>query len=198
MTQADNAAGGLLVVISGPSGAGKTTIAHAAVDRIDGAVFSISATTRPQSAKETDGQDYFFLTPQRFQQMIDAGDFLEHAEVFGNRYGTPRAAVDAHLAKGRVVVLEIDVAGAKQVKAARPDAFGVFILPPSEEELLARLRARKREAEDIIQRRFSEAKREILEAHESGVYDRMVTNRELQAAISETLEAILEARAAAT
>jgi guanylate kinase len=135
---------GLLLVVSGPSGVGKTSIVHEVVRRFKGD-FSISATTRSAGPGELDGRDYHFIDQARFQQMIDADEFLEYAQVFGRSwYGTPRAPVLASLAAGRVVVLDIDVQGAEQVRTRFPSMFGIFILPPSEEDLLRRLRARAR------------------------------------------------------
>lgn len=190
-TDTDN---GLLVIISGPSGVGKTTITRAVERSIPDSVFSVSATTRPRTDADVEGVDYHFVTTGEFERMVKAGELLEHAEVFGNRYGTPGPWVDEQLRRGRVVILEIDVRGAKQVKAKRPDAFGLFVLPPSEDELLRRLRARKREAEDVIQRRFAEAQREIAEAKEAGVYNLFIVNDNLDRAIEEALGAVRGAR----
>ncbi len=189
---------GLLLIISGPSGVGKTTITRAVESRTPGARVSVSVTTRPQTEADRDGVDYRFVDEPMFLAMIEAGELLEHAEVFGKRYGTPRNPVEAELAAGGVVILEIDVQGAEQVKRAMPGAFGVFILPPSEGELLQRLRDRKREGEDAIQRRFREAQREIAAARSSGVYDVFVVNRDLDEAIAETLRAVEQARIART
>jgi guanylate kinase len=181
---------GLLVVFSGPSGVGKTTIVHAVRDRFD-AVFSVSATTRPMSDQEQNGVDYDFLTEDAFQRMIDSDAFLEHAQVFGKHfYGTPRANVDRALEVGRVVILDIDVQGAMQVHDRAPDALLIFILPPSEEELLRRLRTRGRDEEASIQRRFAEAKREIRRARTSNAYDAFIVNDELERAIEETTATI--------
>lgn len=177
--------GGLLVVISGPSGVGKTTVAHQLVDRL-GALFSVSMTTRAKTAADREGDDYYFVTPDRFKAAIDAGDLLEWANVFGNYYGTPRKPVEKQLAAGRDVVLEIDVNGAMQIKHAFPDAMTIFILPPSEEELLKRLRTRAREDEALIQKRFGEAQREIRMARESGAYDHFVVNEQLEDVIEQT------------
>lgn len=182
----DQGGSGLLVIISGPSGVGKTTITHAVKEAMGG-VFSVSCTTRARTSKDREGVDYHFVSAEGFQEMIDAGEFLEWAEVFGNRYGTPRGPVEEELRRGRTVILEIDVRGAEQVKRQAPGAFGVFILPPSEEALLERLRARKREDEDVIQRRFAEAKREMSDARSSGVYDAFVVNDDLDRAIEETI-----------
>ena len=126
---------GLLAVISGPSGVGKTTIVHAVRERL-GALFSVSATTRPKSAQERDGVDYLFLDEPRFKRMIEDDEFLEHAHVFGRHwYGTPRGPVDEALAEGKLVLLDIDVQGALQVRERAPDAFLAFVLPPDEDTL---------------------------------------------------------------
>jgi guanylate kinase len=186
---------GLLLVMSGPSGVGKTSIIHSMLDRL-GASFSVSATTRQKSDKETDGVDYFFISKEEFQRWIDAGRFLEYAQVFGrNWYGTPREAVERQLAQGRVVVLDIDVQGAAQVKRSMPDAYFIFILPPSDEELLRRLRDRGRDDADSIERRHAEARKEIGFAHESGVYDAFVVNDDLARATNE-VESLVRARIA--
>ncbi len=187
----------MLLIISGPSGVGKTTITRA-VERDfagQGAVFSVSATTRPKTAADREGVDYHFVTDEEFDRLIERGAFLEWAGVFGKRYGTLRGWVEARLAEGKLVILEIDVQGAINVKRAMPDAFGIFVLPPSEEVLLERLRARKREPEEVIQRRFAEAKREIAAAKASGVYDAFVVNDTLEHAIAEA-EGLLRAELA--
>lgn len=185
---------GMLLVISGPSGVGKTTITRAVERSIPGSVFSVSATTRAKTQADVDGVDYHFVTEDRFDEMVREGAFLEWAGVFGKRYGTPRAWVEEQLARGRLVILEIDVEGAKQVKQAMPEAFGVFILPPSEEELLRRLRSRKREDEALIQKRFAEAQREIAEAGRCGSYDAFITNDELERAIREAVDTVTRER----
>lgn len=185
---------GMLLVISGPSGVGKTTITRAVERSIPGSVFSVSATTRARTQADVDGVDYHFVTEDRFDEMVREGAFLEWAGVFGKRYGTPRAWVEEQLARGRLVILEIDVEGAKQVKQAMPEAFGVFILPPSEDELLRRLRSRKREDEALIQKRFAEAQREIAEAGRCGSYDAFITNDELERAIREAVDTVTRER----
>lgn len=185
---------GLLVVISGPSGAGKTTIARAVEDRL-GAVFSVSATTRPKTRADVEGRDYMFLSEAAFQRMVDAGAMLEHARLFGRHwYGTPREPVERALAAGKVVLLEIDVQGGEQVRKAMPQALLIFILPPSEDDLLSRLRRRGREDESRIQRRLAEARGEIDFARTGGVYDVLVVNDDLQRAIDEACAAIEQAR----
>jgi guanylate kinase len=184
----------MLLVISGPSGVGKTSITRAVEARVPGAVFSVSATTRPRTPKDREGVDYFFVDEAAFLGMVERGELLEHANVFGRRYGTPRRWVDEQLAAGRVVILEIDVQGASQIKAARPGAYAVFVLPPSEADLLRRLRDRGREDEAAIQRRFGEAQREIAAARSGSVYDAFVVNRELDEAIEETIALVESAR----
>jgi len=184
---------GLLAVISGPSGVGKTTIAHAVKERL-GAVFSVSATTRPRSHQEQDGVDYHFLSQERFKSMIDAGELLEYAQLFGEEfYGTPRRPVEEALAAGRLVILDIDVQGALQVRRSTPGAFMIFILPPSDEELLRRLHGRGRDSEQAIRRRFEEAKREINLAEASGAYDAFVVNDDLKTA-QESASRLIENR----
>lgn len=178
---------GLLLVISGPSGVGKTTITRAVERAIPGAVFSVSVTTRQKTQSDVEGVDYHFLTDGEFDLLVAADELLEWAEVFGRRYGTPRKWVDEQLRRGRLVILEIDVKGARQVKGRMPGAFGMFILPPSEEVLLQRLRARRRDTEEAIGRRFAEAKREIEEAKACGAYDAFVVNDDLERAIEEAV-----------
>jgi len=181
---------GLLLVISGPSGVGKTTITRAVEAHFDDALFSVSATTREKTPADNDGVDYHFLTPSQFDAMVAERAFIETAEFAGARYGTPRKPVEEALDQGRLVILEIDVQGAIEVKRQVPDMFGVFILPPSEDTLLQRLRDRKREPEDAIQRRFAAAKREIDTAKSCGAYDAFVTNDDLETAILEAIRTV--------
>ncbi len=194
--QAKDSDRGLLVVISGPSGVGKTTIVHALEQQLGGA-FSVSATTRPKTSAEIHGRDYLFLDEDEFQTMIDRGEFLEYAQVFGKHwYGTPREPVERLLDEGQLVILDIDVQGAQHVKKSMPTAFSVFILPPSEEELLRRLRARGRDDEQAIQRRFAEAKQEIHFARTSACYDTFVVNDRLNDAIEKVVQLVADRRAA--
>jgi guanylate kinase len=173
----------LLLVVSGPSGVGKTTITRALIDRLN-AVFSVSLTTRPKTAADVEGRDYFFVSRDEFQSRIDQGDLLEFAAVFGRDfYGTPRSAVDRSLADGKIVILEIDVQGAIQVRKSCPDALLIFVLPPSDEELHSRLRDRARESTQDIERRFSKAQAEIILARKSGVYNSFIVNHDVRQSV---------------
>ncbi len=183
-------ADGLLLVISGPSGVGKTTITRGVERSLPDSVFSVSATTRPKTDADVEGVDYHFVDNPTFDRMREAGEFLEHASVFGNQYGTPRRWVEEQLARGRLVILEIDVQGAAQVKSSLPSAMGLFIEPPSEQTLLERLRARRREGEEAIQRRFAEARREIELAHTLGIYDAFIVNKDLNESIARAVELV--------
>ena len=181
---------GMLLVMSGPSGVGKTTLVHRLLERFDG-TFSVSATTRPRSSSEVDGRDYYFIDEETFRRWIDEDRFLEHAEVFGRSwYGTPREPVEAQLERGRLVVLDIDVQGAIQVHRSMPSSFGVFIMPPDEDVLLERLRNRGREDEATIERRFAEARSEMRIARECGAYDVFIVNDDLERAVAELVEII--------
>lgn len=190
-TDTDN---GLLLIISGPSGVGKTTITRGVERTIPGSVFSVSCTTRAKTDADVEGVDYHFIDHDEFQQLIDRDAFLEWADVFGKRYGTRKKWVDEQLARGRLVILEIDVEGAKQVKAKMPEAFGIFILPPSEEELLRRLKNRKRESEELIAKRFAEAQHEIHAAKACDVYDEFIVNENLDDAIHQAVRLVENAR----
>ena len=176
---------GKLVVISGPSGAGKSTVIGKLMELRGDVCFSVSVTTRPPRPGEEDGKDYFFVTPQRFQELADGGFLLENAEYVGNRYGTPRGYVESRLLEGTNVVLDIEVQGAAQVQKSCPDAVTVFILPPSGEELERRLRHRNTDSDE----RLLQAKRECAEA---GKYGYIVVNDDPDTAAKE-LDAIITA-----
>jgi len=180
---------GLLLIISGPSGVGKTTITHHVEKRLGG-IFSVSMTTRPKTDADKEGYDYIFVGEEEFRAAVKRGQMLEWSEVFGNCYGTPRRPVELALSQGRLMILEIDVGGAEQVKANMPQALAIFVLPPSEEELLNRLRRRNREGEAVIQRRFAKAKDEIARAQASGVYDHFIVNDTLDHAIEEAVSIV--------
>ncbi len=182
---------GLLLIISGPSGVGKTTITHRVRVRLS-AVFSVSMTTRPITAEDTDGVDYHFVDETQFKYNRDAGNLLEWAKVFGNYYGTPRRPVEENLANGRLMILEIDVEGAIQIKKNMPECFSLFIEPPNEDTLLQRLRRRQREDEQTIRGRFARAKHEIDRARECGVYDAFIVNDDLDVAVDEAVQAVAD------
>ena len=186
---------GLLLIISGPSGVGKTTITRGVERGISDAVFSVSATTRPPTGADVEGVDYHFVDDQTFEAMRARGEFLETAGIYGKKYGTPKAWVTEQMRRGRLVILEIDVEGAKQIKSQVPDAFSIFVLPPDEETLLGRLRSRKREDEATIQRRFGAARDEIQTARTCGVYDHFIVNKELDASIAEAISLVKAERA---
>jgi guanylate kinase len=179
---------GKLVILSGPSGVGKSTISRELVRRL-GATFSISATTRSKGAGEEDGRDYRFVSREEFEAMLDENKFIEFAEVFGNYYGTPREPVETALAEGKVVILEIDVQGGRQVQKQYPEAISIFILPPRREALLERLTGRARgEDAQARRRRLEEADCEIAAAFQ--YYDYQVVNDDLEQAIREVIEII--------
>lgn len=184
---------GLLLVLSGPSGVGKTSIVHELVRRFDG-VFSISATTRAAGPNEVDGVDYHFISQEVFQQWVEEDRFLEYAQVFGRSwYGSPRAPIDAAISAGRLAILDIDVQGAEQVHARCAQMYGVFVLPPSEDELLHRLRQRGREDEATIQRRFAASTCEIARARGGIVFDAFVVNDDINRA-TDAICALVAAR----
>ncbi|HIR55974.1 MAG TPA: guanylate kinase [Candidatus Scatomorpha intestinigallinarum] len=185
----NNAEKGKLLVISGPSGAGKSTVIGKLMELREDVCFSVSVTTRPARPNEEDGKDYFFVTPQRFQELAEGGFLLEHAEYVGNRYGTPRGYVESRLLEGKSVVLDIEVQGAAQVQRNCPDAVTVFILPPSGEELERRLRHRNTDTDEKIRERLLQAKRECAEA---GRYGYIVVNDDPDKAARE-LDAIITA-----
>ena len=168
----------LLLIISSPSGAGKTTLTARLLAEIKGLTFSISHTTRKPRHNETDGKEYHFVSRSEFEKLIEQGAFLEWAEVHGNLYGTSKAEIDRR--KGdRGIVFDIDHQGARQIKCAAPDSVAVFILPPSMAVLEQRLRGRASEDEETVQRRFGVAKREI---EHYGLFDYVLVNAELEEA----------------
>jgi len=174
-----------LFVLSGPSGVGKTTIVRALLRRIRRLEFSISCTTRPPRPGERDGQDYYFISEEEFAALVRAGEFLEWAEVYGHRYGTPRWEIEKNLARGRSVLLDIDTQGARAVRRrgrelGLPMRF-IFILPPSKEELRRRIERRGSESREELERRLRAAWREV----EAGSwFDYLVINRDLEEATS--------------
>jgi guanylate kinase len=152
---------GLLFVIAAPSGAGKTSLVRALMEREPSLAFSVSFTTRPRRAGEVDGRDYHFIDEQRFSQMVRDDAFVEHARVFGHYYGTGRQQVEGALAAGKRLILEIDWQGARQVRERVAEAVDVFILPPSREVLEQRLRGRRTDSPEVIERRLRESVEEM-------------------------------------
>ncbi|MSP95354.1 MAG: guanylate kinase [Alphaproteobacteria bacterium] len=181
---------GLMLVLSSPSGAGKSTLSRRLLESDPQIAMSVSATTRAKRPNEVDGKDYFFVTPQRFEEMVRDGAFLEHASVFGNRYGTPSAPVEKILARGRDVLFDIDWQGAQQLsQKAKDDLVRVFILPPSRDELERRLRERAEDSAEVVARRMAEASNEISRWSE---YDYVILNDDVGKA-QEQLKAIVAA-----
>lgn len=170
----------LLLIISSPSGAGKTTLTKDLLARFPDLTFSVSHTTRPPRGNEVDGVDYHFVKADRFHQLVDESRFAEWAEVHGNLYGTSTDEIDRCREQDkRGLVFDIDYQGARQIKAKRPDAVSVFILPPSMDELRRRLQGRASDSETTIERRFKNAKREI---EHYGLCDYVVVNDDLELA----------------
>lgn len=181
---------GLMLVLSSPSGAGKSTISRALLQSEPLLAISVSATTRQPRPGEVDGKDYHFIGLERMKAMIDNGEFLEHAKVFDNYYGTPKAPVEAALASGKDVLFDIDWQGTQQVKAnARDDLVTIFVLPPSIKELERRLRGRAQDPEEVIQKRMGKAADEMSHWPE---YDYVIVNRDLDVSIN-AVKSILHA-----
>jgi len=178
----DSGSRGRLFVIAAPSGAGKTSLVRALMEREPGLRFSISFTTRRQRPNEVHGKDYFFVAKEEFERMVAAGAFLEHARVFDNSYGTARKQVADSLAAGQDLILEIDWQGAAQIRAAMPDCISIFILPPSRAELERRLRGRGTDAEDVIRRRLSDAAADMTHWRE---FDYVVVNDDFDSVVEE-------------
>ena len=183
-----NCARGKLYVISAPSGAGKTSLVKALLQRNPKLRYSISYTTRKQRSTEQDGRDYFFVTRERFEQLIAAGDFLEHAQVFDNFYGTSQRQVQSLLDAGDHVLLEIDWQGAQQIRARMPQQISIFVLPPSRSELERRLRGRGTDSEQVIARRLRDSLGDMSHWNE---FEYVIVNDEFERAVSD-LQAIVD------
>lgn len=181
---------GALVVISGPSGAGKTSICNALLERIPHSRWSVSVTTRPPRGNEVDGKAYHFITPAAFERMKERGELLECAQYLGNWYGTPRAPVEEALAAGQTIIMEIDVQGGAQIAQRMPESIRVFVLPPTMETLRARLEGRQTESEALQAKRLAEADGEIAFARTSGHYPYFITNDILEDSVTRVLEII--------
>lgn len=180
---------GRLIVISGPSGAGKSTVVAKAVAERDDVCFSTSVTTRKPRTGETDGKEYFFVELDRFREMIENGELLEHAEYCANSYGTPKAYIEQKTAEGFNVLLDVEVQGARQINEKKPDAVKIFIIPPSIEELRKRLENRGTDTQRAIEARLIRAEQEYAEAD---FYDYIIINDDADKAAKE-LSAIITA-----
>jgi guanylate kinase len=181
---------GLMFVLSSPSGAGKTTLSRMLIEGMPGLTMSVSATTRPRRPGEVDGRDYLFVDKAGFEDMVKQGELLEWAVVFDNRYGTPRAPVEAALSKGRDVLFDIDWQGTQQLRErARADVVSVFILPPSAADLEKRLHSRAQDSKEVIRARMSRASHEMSHWAE---YDYIVINHAIDMAFAE-VQSILKA-----
>jgi len=184
----NNKTRGKLIVLSGPSGVGKSTICREVIRRVEGLELSVSLTTRSPGPGEQDGRDYWFVSEAEFRERMEQGLLLEHAEVFGNLYGTPKDKVDEALNAGRNVILEIDVQGGRQVKTVYPDAVMIFILPPNDKALAERIGRRGRDAEEVAETRLNGASNEIAAAWQH--YDNMVINEDLEHAVNEVVQIV--------
>ena len=173
-----------LVVISASSGTGKTTVARALLASNNNMVVSVSYTTRAKRTNESDGKDYSFVTSTTFESMIANGDFLEHAEVFGNYYGTPKKEVNEQLSSGQDVILEIDWQGAMQIKQKVPDCLLLFLLPPSKNELMIRLKKRGTDSNEQIKIRFDEALNDIKQFER---FDQVFINKDINTTVNQIL-----------
>ena len=182
---------GHLYIVAAPSGAGKTTLVRMLLENDSGICLSISYTTRPPRAGEVDGREYHFVGVPDFLSKIESGDFLEWAEVHGNYYGTSKSWIEAEMASGRDVLLEIDWQGAQQVRKLFPAAIGVFILPPSLDELRSRLSGRGTDAAEIIARRLAAARDEM---RHMGEFDYVIINDDLQQALDDLLSVVRASR----
>lgn len=182
---------GAIFVVSAPSGAGKTSLVKRIVSDVPDIVVAVSHTTRPKRAGDVDGKDYHFVERAEFERLIGEGAFVEHADVFGNYYGTSHAAIEACQSQGADVILEIDWQGAKQVRSRLPETIAVFVVPPSKEVLLNRLRGRGTDSEEVIARRTGEAVAEMRHLHEA---DYLLVNDDFEQAFANFVAIITAAR----
>jgi guanylate kinase len=180
-----------LLVLSSPSGGGKTSIAKSLLDARDDLAYSVSATTRPRREGERDGKDYHFISRDEFKRRVDAGEFLEWATYAGNLYGTLRAEIDAIMSRGRTAVLDVEIEGARQIRASFPNSLHLFVLPPSADVLVGRLAGRNTEPRAVIRERVTRAADELAAVAE---YDYAIINEDLVLAVAQ-VAAILDAEA---
>jgi guanylate kinase len=180
---------GKLIVLTGPSGVGKGTLMRSLLQRHPQLYYSVSATTRSPRPGEINGKNYYFIDRNKFEQLVAQGEFIEWAEFAGNYYGTPREAVLNQIHSGKLVVLEIELEGARQIRASFPNALSIFILPPSFDELERRIRGRGQDSEEAIARRLSIAKAEIEAADE---FDVQIVNDDFETAIGAIEAALFE------
>lgn len=180
-----------LLIVAAPSGTGKTSLVTSLVDLLPGIVVSVSHTTRPRRSQEQNGVHYYFVDQRAFAALIEADQFLEHARVFDHQYGTTRAAVEAQLAQGLDVILEIDWQGAAQVRARMPECVSIFILPPSRKVLEERLRSRAQDSDEIIARRMRAAVAEMCHYAE---FDYLVINDDFERALDALKAIVLASR----
>jgi guanylate kinase len=178
---------GKLIVLTGPSGVGKGTLMQKLLQRHPELYYSVSVTTRSPRTGEVNGKNYYFINHSKFKQLVAQGEFLEWAEFAGNYYGTPRAAVIDHIQSGKLVVLEIELEGARQIRASFPSALSIFILPPSFSELEKRIRGRGQDSDEAIARRLHRAQEEIQAADE---FDIQIVNDDFETALNE-IETVL-------
>ncbi len=180
-----------LFIVSGPSGAGKTSVSRPALEKLDGIELSVSTTTRKPRSGERDGVDYRFVDRARFEEMVVAGEFAEHANVHSNLYGTSKADIEEILERGSDVLLDIDVQGALQLKDSYPQAVSIFLLPPSGQALQARLTGRASDSHDTVEERLANARREIAQL---SAYDYVIVNDDLEHAVEKFVSIIVSER----
>ena len=183
---------GLMLVLSSPSGAGKTTIARSLLEQDDNIILSVSATTRPKRPGELDGNDYHFVSDLQFQDMVASSELLEHAQVFGNYYGTPRAPVEETLNGGKDILFDIDWQGTQQLAgndSTGEDLVSIFVLPPNNNELELRLRRRAQDSEDVVRGRMAKAADEMSHYRE---YDYIIVNHDIEESVGQ-VQIILDA-----
>lgn len=174
-------------IISAPSGSGKSTLVQRLLKTVPNLAFSISYTTRPPRASEVPGEDYIFISRKEFEERLARSEFLEHAEVFGNYYGTNREAFEAATREGKDLVLDIDIQGARQLRTAIPQAITIFVLPPSKQVMEQRLRSRSQDSEEVIQRRLQGA---AVEVKNYTHYDFVIINRDIEEASAQLVNIV--------